>query len=300
VLERSQLLKKRLRRFTQTFAGLEKGDIVALHRARIASRRLRGLVPLLELDSGRARRLSRRLRKITTRLGRVRELDVLLLLIDQLHESRRPHRQALGRVAVNVSKDRGSARKRLFHRLPMDDFHKIAKRLNTVIDDLRDLERETPRAARAWRWVIDAAVVSRATRLREAIANAGAVYLPERLHAVRIATKKLRYAVELAAEAAGVASADLPPLKRAQEILGHMHDRQVLLDRVRQEQASLTPPDLTIWRSLDELVLGLEDDCRRLHARYMRGRAGLEAITERLSAQRRRQAQLPAATRRAG
>jgi CHAD domain-containing protein len=300
VLERSQLLKKRLRRFTQTFAGLEKGDIVALHRARIASRRLRGMMPLLELESGRARRLGRRLRKVTSRLGRVRELDVLLLLIDELHESRRPHRQALGRVAVVVSKERSSARKRLFNRLPMDELRKVAKRLNTVVDDLRDLERESPRAARAWRWAIDATVVARATRLRDAIATAGAVYLPERLHDVRIASKKLRYAVELDSEMKGVASPDLPALKRAQEILGQMHDRQVLLDRVRQEQASLTLPDLTIWRSLDELLLALEDDCRRLHARYMRGRAGLEAITEKLSAQRRRQTQLLASTRRAG
>jgi CHAD domain-containing protein len=142
--------------------------------------------------------------------------------------------------------------------------------------------------------------VRRATQLRDAIANASAVYLPDRLHDVRIALKKLRYAVELASESTAVASPDLPALKRAQEILGQMHDRQVLLDRVRQEQASLTPPDLTIWRSLDELVLALEDDCRRLHARYMRGRAGIEAITEKQSVQRRRQTQLLASTRRAG
>jgi CHAD domain-containing protein len=300
VLERSQLLKKRLRRFTQTFAGLEKGDVVALHRARIASRRLRGLLPLLELDSGRARRLSRRLRKVTSRLGRVREQDVLLLLIDELHESRRSHRQALGRVAVGVSEERARKRKRLFDRLPMAELRKIGKRLGTIIDDLRELERETPRAARGWRWAIDATVTARASRLRDAIDSAGAVYLPERLHEVRLALKKLRYAVELASEVSGPAAPELAVLKRAQDVLGRMHDRQVLIDRVRQEQASLTPPDLTIWRGLDALVVSLEDDCRRLHARYMRSRPALEAMTEKLSAQRRRPAQAPSSTRRAG
>lgn len=300
MLERSQLLKKRLRRLTRTFNRLEKGDVVALHRARIASRRLRGLLPLLELESGRARRLGRRLRKVTSRLGAVRELDVLLLLIDELHVSRRPQRQALSRLAVGVSKERGQARTRLFDRLPMDELLKVAKRLDAIVDELQDVERSSPRAARAWRWVIDATLVARASRLRDAIATAGAVYLPERLHVVRIALKKLRYALELTAEVAGASAPELLTLKRAQDLLGRMHDRQVLIDRVRQEQASLTPPDLTIWRSLGALVVSLEDDCRRLHARYMRGRVGLEAITETLSAQRRRQALASPSTRRAG
>ena len=46
-------------------------------------------------------------------------------------------------------------------------------------------------------------VARRAASLKAAIDEAGAVYLPERLHAVRIAVKKLRYAVELEHEIAG-------------------------------------------------------------------------------------------------
>jgi len=300
VLDRSQLLKKRVRRLTRTLTRLERGDIVALHRARIASRRLRGLLPLLELESGRARRLGRRLRKVTSRLGAVRELDVLLLLIDELHVSRRAHRQALSRLGVAVSKERGDARTRLFERLPIDELRKIAKRLDEIVDELRDGEESAPRAARAWRWALDASLVARASRLHEAIVNAGAVYLTERLHQVRIALKKLRYALELTTEMTGRPTPDLLALKRAQDILGRMHDREVLIDRVRRVQASLTPPDLAIWRGFDALIVVLEDECRRLHARYMRGRAELEALTEKLSAQRRRPALAPNSTRRVG
>jgi len=300
VLERSQLLKTRLRRLTRTFAGLDHGDIVALHRARVASRRLRGLLPLLELDRRRARRLGRRLRKITSRLGVVRELDVLLLLIDELHVSRRPHRPALGRIAVSVGKARTQARKRLVRRLPMDELQKVARRLGDVVDELREMEKDGPAVARAWRWAVDASLVARASRVRNAMITAGAVYLPERLHGVRLAVKKLRYAMELAAEIAGTSDPDLLVLRRTQETLGGMHDRQVLIDYVRQEQASLTPPDLTMWRNLDALVVALEDDCRRLHARYMRLRSDLEAIADKLSAQGRRQALTSASTRRAG
>ena len=52
-------------------------------------------------------------------------------------------------------------------------------------------------------WRVDAQVANRASRLSAAMAEAGAMYLPERLHAVRIAMKKLRYAVELSTELAG-------------------------------------------------------------------------------------------------
>jgi CHAD domain-containing protein len=299
VLERSQLLKKRVRRLTATLARLENGDVVALHRARIASRRLRGLLPLLELDRDRGKRLARRLRKVTSRLGAVRELDVLLLLIDELHVSRRPHRAALGRLALTVGKARGRARRRLLRRLPIHELRKIAKRLRGVVDDLREVEASAPRT-RAWRWALDATIVARATRLRDAMANAGAVYLPERLHEVRLAMKKLRYATELGADAAAVSNPDVSVLRRAQDVLGRMHDREMLIDYVRQEQAALTPPDVTVWREMDALIASLEDDCRRLHARYMRLRVELEAITNNLSAPRRRQALPSPSTRRAG
>ena len=61
-----------------------------------------------------------------------------------------------------------------------------------------------------------------------------------------------------------------------------MHDLQVFIGRVRQVQASLPPPDLSLWRELDALVAAVENSCRRLHARYVRERAPLEAICERV------------------
>ena len=122
--------------------------------------------------------------------------------------------------------------------------------------------------------------------------HAGAVYLPERLHAVRIALKKLRYAVELSAELARALSlelqkrttSDLRTLKHVQEVLGRLHDLQILIDRARQLQASLTPPNVTVWRELDALVVSLENDCRRLHARYMHERSKLLTICDRVGA----------------
>jgi hypothetical protein len=49
-------------------------------------------------------------------------------------------------------------------------------------------------------------------------------------------------------------------------------------------QASLAPPTLADWRDIDALVFSVEDDCRRLHARYMRVRDALLELAERRSA----------------
>ena len=62
----------------------------------------------------------------------------------------------------------------------------------------------------------------------------------------------------------------------------------------------MTPPDPAIWRGVDALIVALENECRRLHARHLRARGGLEAITGKLSAQRRRPALAADSTRRAG
>jgi len=158
---------------------------------------------------------------------------------------------------------------------------RLIRKLGRDLDALAASDARVAR--REWRWTLEARIASRASKLRAAIDAAGSVYLSERLHDVRIATKKLRYAVELFAEANGVdRAADTRVLKRGQEILGRMHDVQVLIDRVRHTQASLAPPDLQAWRDLDLLVVSLEDDCRRLHARYLRQRDAIAAVADRL------------------
>ena len=284
---RSELLKKRADQFKRVLHAVEKGDIRALHQARVASRRIRELIPVLQIGSTAARKLGRRLRKVTARLGSVRELDVLVLLIGELHVSGRRAHGGLGRVGVRVAKSRDQARKKLLGRLPLAELARLARKLDRLAARLKESERASSKgAARSWRWGIDARVVKRASRVSTALADAGALYLPERLHRVRLAVKKLRYAMELATEAAGQSGgADLRLLKRSQDLLGRMHDLQMLIDEARKTQASLAPPSLAVWRDLDTLVASLEDDCRRLHARFMALHDALADLARRQSDQ---------------
>jgi CHAD domain-containing protein len=280
---RYQLLKTRLDRLTKMLHGVSEGDVEAIHRARVASRRLRELLPILEMEAGEAGKLGRRLRKVTRRLGDVRELDVLLLLVGELKEDALPAR-TLARVADEVQVERARARKRFMSKIGPGELRRTARKLGRVA---RRLEKgDAPGAeSRRWRWALDARVARRATVLAQTIERAGALYLPDRLHAVRIAVKKLRYAVELSAEAAGNArSADVRLLTRQQDLLGRLHDYQVLIDRVRRSHTSFPATDVPAWREQDRLVASLENAARRLHARYIRRRAPLAELCDRLAA----------------
>jgi CHAD domain-containing protein len=256
----------------------------------VASRRLRELVPVLELDGETARKLSRRLRRVTRRLGEVRELDVLMLLIEELRRSGRYAASALEQVGREVVRMRVAARERLAAKLPTAKLERVAHELERAAKRLESADVKSGRAdagrpRQAWRFALEARLARRAAAVQAAVEVAGSMYVPEYLHDVRIALKKLRYAAELLRETRrDRTSADLRVLKDAQDVLGRLHDLEVLLEWVRQVQASLSTPDLTAWRDLGSLTHAIEDDCRLLHARYMRDRAKLIAISDRVAA----------------
>ena len=290
---RYNLLRARLERFSRAFPGIETGDIHAVHQTRVASRRLRELLPVLQLEGRAAGKLSHQLRKVTRRLGSVREADVMLLLIAELHESGRFPESALRQVRDAARNERDEARAEIPGKSAAESFARLVRKLDRAARKLEGTEDAQTR--RAWRWALDARVSRRALALRQAIDKAGSVYLSDRLHATRITLKKLRYALELDVEARGLKSTDeLRTLKRMQDVLGRLHDMQVLVDHVRSVQAALTPPSVTAWRDLDTLLNGLEQNCRRLHARYVGERERLMDICDRssrrTSPQRRRRA----------
>jgi len=276
---RYDLLDKRLEQFTRMLHALGEGDLVAMHRTRVASRRLREIVPILELDARVAQRLGRRLKAVTVELGSVRELGVLANLVAELQDSGQFDPQVLRRIRAALSQAHNDARERLFTRLPVADVERLGRKLAKVGRELR-----ARKPSRAWQWAIEARVNRRAATLLRALDAAGSIYLQERLHDVRIALKKFRYALEISGEAAGEKpSPEIKVLKKHQDTLGRLHDLQLLIDRTREIQPRLAPPDVTMWRKIDAVLVGLEDECRRLHAKFVRQQTELRTICERVS-----------------
>ena len=85
---------------------------------------------------------------------------------------------------------------------------------------------------------------------------------------MRVAAKKLRYAMEVERELRrSRGTARITQLKRLQDLLGLMHDFEMLIDRTRAGAGDdRRAPIARCPTELDTLVRTLEDECRRLHA----------------------------------
>lgn len=283
----SDLFRKRLNALAKHASGIESGEIEAVHRTRVTLRRLRELLPVMGLDGAATEKLGRHIKRATKRLGDVRELDVLKLMADELGRHARYSSTALQQLIMAIERDRVAARRRLASKLPFEKIEQLVRRLKRATRKRESFERghqpRPHRAKRAWVWALEARAVHRATDVRSAIETAGSVYVPGRLHDVRIAVKKLRYAMEVAAQARSRRSSlDISALRDGQDLLGRLHDLEVLIGRARDEQAAQSPPTLTEWHELDSLIQVLEDECRTIHARYLHRRDKLIELTDRV------------------
>jgi len=283
-LRLSDAFRTRLDAFTSHIPGVADGRDDAVHGARVAVRRLREVVPLLGFEARAERKLSRRLRKITQRLGPLRELDVMCALIAECAEKTQGS-SAVNAVGAAADRQRDEGRSATVKALSTK-MERLALRLERACQRLAANEKRNRRAAatRAGLWALDARLVRRAKQLDDAIDRAACVYAPAQLHDVRIALKKFRYAAELWHDVEGRrAGADISVLKAGQDVLGRLHDLEGLIALARHVQASLTPPDLNTWRDLSRFVHSLEDECRQLHARFVGIRHKLLGIARRLT-----------------
>ena len=278
---RSELLiRQRLGALTRTLPAARAGEVTAIHQARVATRRLREALPLVaRVSSGR--KLARSVRKLTRALGPVRELDVALLTLDELAAGRDVPRPAIVSLQQAVRAERSRMHADMVRSIDRSRIDKVGERL---LSAARKRDKEGPRARSADPKQLAEArsrAARRADRLRASIENAAAIYLPDRLHEVRIAVKKVRYAMEIVRELSGSrATARIDRLKRAQDLLGRIHDHEVLIARTRALQGSPNAPTLRVSADMDQLVRVLETECRRLHGRYIATRASLLSICD--------------------
>lgn len=259
----SLLLLRRLRELERHLPGAAAGSEKGVHQARVASRRLREAVPVVVPASKGSRKAARQVRGLTRALGTVREMDVTLGILDEL--ARRPGmpRDAIEDVRVRVVAKRDRRRQVMLDRLRRVNLAKLGRRLEEVAIVLPGSDRE------AWKQLLLSRIRQRARRLAAAIDGAGRIYAPELLHEVRIAGKKLRYALELALDARmGAMGPLVGMLRRAQDTLGRLHDLQIIRHHVAVVQACPPARQGATDGGLDVLARTLEEECRYLHARY--------------------------------
>ncbi len=277
------LIRQRVTALGRALPAATKGDVTSLHQARVATRRLRAALPLV-VPGRTAEKLARSVRKLTQALGPVRELDVALLILDEFEDSGDVPRAAIQRLRTAIGEERRQLQADLQRLLEDFDLGRLRKR---ALSAARKHEGKTSHRVRDPKRAAKARdrARQRAGRLALAIESAAGLYLPDRLHDVRIAVKKLRYTLELEQSfTASRATARLRTLKNAQNLLGRMHDLEVLIARTRHIQSSPGASTLKVSAYLDRLVRRLENECRQLHGHYMASRKDLLFLCNRLTA----------------
>lgn len=228
----------------QLSAALLSGDVSAVHQSRVATRRLGAAMKLLDpiVDRAKRKRLEKSLKKMRKRLGRLRDLDVMMDHLAELRVSNSSP-NAIDWMQGQLAKEREQAQEEATTSIP------LYKTLGQL-EQWRLVRTEVQGSADA----IDHLLAQSLHQQMEAFASAanaiatptpaepdqaaqGDAHRPDP-HDVRIAGKSLRYTLEMA-DAAGHS---LPTkvhkvFKNMQDALGAWHDYVVLTESIMQRSA---------------------------------------------------------------
>lgn len=291
---RDRLWRKRLNELSAVWPEFVHGRTSGLHKTRVASRRIREALPIVGVAAppAKVKKLNKKMRALTRALGPIRELDVELGILEERAGAGDSGR-ALEIVRREIASRRQALREELKGDAPVSDMKRLIRKLERVATGKSKKgkngshklgDKAESKLEAKWRAVLAARLMQRAKRLGAALEDAGPLYVPERLHDVRISTKKLRYALEIARDA-GVTAATplLRILKRHQDRLGHLHDLQVLLKHVRETDA--VPGLGARFDDLTHYADSLDRECRRLHAGFVEHRGDLASVVKQVRQQ---------------
>jgi len=248
------------------------GDVDGVHDARVATRRVREVLPLThewhrtDIDD-----LSARFKRVGRALGRVRDADVRIALLSYLEA----HVSFAAPSLVVIRHERERKRLKAVRKLIKQFEHLDVEHM------LHDVGRRCCRQFQPWTTVLGSwrrqlgrTIAQRATAARDAIDHTTGVYFPNRSHSARIALKKFRYAAEIGElTGMGTLEASIRALKKGQEILGDLHDRQALVDKL-PSLATPEHPDIASDH-IRAVIQALEAECRELHGKYVSRRSSL-------------------------
>jgi CHAD domain-containing protein len=220
--------------FLARIASFDSGgnDPEIVHRARVAVRRLRSALRTCErlFAFGWARERRDRLRRLSDELSAARDGDILLARAESragsLPSKDRPAAEA---ILAALREERARTYERL-RQIRQDAEHvELENEVSSIADEPVVWRSDSPAACVAPRLV-------RKTfkRLRKRVRNCGEEPSDEQLHAVRIAAKHYRYALEAFEPVTARRMRKVAHrVQRLQDVLGEEHDAAVAEQRLR-------------------------------------------------------------------
>ncbi|HEX8890896.1 MAG TPA: CHAD domain-containing protein [Pyrinomonadaceae bacterium] len=218
-------------------AALDWSETEGVHDMRVASRRLRSVVKdfLPYLRRRKLRQAREDLRSVAQALGAVRDQDVALIALEKLAEDAPPELSTgVKQFANSRQHKRGGARSQLGEALSEDALKKLQQDFHDALEESLKGSRGANGDEQAITDDAELHEIAREIldeRLRDLDEMSTSLFQPfetEHLHEMRIAAKRLRYAMELFTPCLGEA---LKPfckeIARMQDSLGELHDCDV-------------------------------------------------------------------------
>jgi CHAD domain-containing protein len=219
-----KLTRKRFERFVTLmpkFLVNEEPDTI--HDLRVWSRRLQQTLRVILGETKGSRKAMRLLRRTRRALGTLRNLDVI-------YEFTRQRAQEASSAAIREGwNDLGAYLKESRESLLVAARNEISKHdLMKFIARVRELTSDANFADPTAQ--LEAAVAGSLGEWDQAYGLADEMRSAENVHALRIATKRLRYRAEILTDIGrGAVAPMVKDLKEIQEALGNWHDRSVLM-----------------------------------------------------------------------
>ena len=251
--------------------GVYTGNPDSIHDARVATRRLREILPLVDADMNPT--LQAEFKRMGRCLGRVRDFDVERALLLRMEE-RLPATAAVASIArARLQRSRSKQLRKSIKTIEKLDFAGLMKAMSAM----HPTWRERMSLTAPWTTRLRAHTAERVLGVRAAMTHATGAYFPRRAHGTRIALKKLRYIVEVAAASGTWRPLRLlKDLRKFQATLGELHDAETLLCTV---QDLVTDTDVSA-RELELVRQVLEKDIVDQHARYIAKRDAVLAVCD--------------------
>lgn len=244
----------------------EAVDIEAIHRIRVASRRLRTALQLFKecLPAKRANQWNKQMRSLTKALGRARDIDVQYELVTAIKKilPEPKFKPGIHRILLRINQTRQKIQAEVEETVDRLEKSKVLDQIETRFQPLIEVAAGKDQLSPA---LYQLACERINQRLNEFLAYE--VYIrrteyKEELHAMRIAAKRLRYTMEIFARLyPDDLKEPLQAARKTQQIIGEIHDCDVWIDFLPQfyeEEQKRMQKFYGHTRPLHRLLPGLE------------------------------------------
>lgn len=217
-------------------------DPTALHDLRVSLRRARTTLKAYEIFLGPAasRKLRRGFRDLATSTSSVRDAEVQLAWLEE-RAGRATDEEEAGVAALrrDLMRSVEDGYAKLAREIPLW-FRKIDRRQRKRLAGLEEALAAAGAAHGArFRSAVWRAVTERSEECRARLSGVKSVEDTEGTHRARIGAKRLRYVIEPVADETEGGLELVGRLQRVQDLLGDLHDSQLLADRLAERSASL-------------------------------------------------------------